>query len=204
MRHQERCRRLPVGDPMARARENAAAAPTEAGDVIAFWRAAGPGAWFAKDDDFDRRFREQFAAIFHQAERGELSGWTSTAEGAWALVLLLDQYPRNAFRGTPRAFATDADARRIADAAVAAGYDRAVDPELSLFFYLPFEHSEDLADQDRSVALIARLGEPAQTHALHHREIMRRFGRFPHRNPILGRDMTDEERQFLQQDSFLG
>lgn len=179
-------------------------APTEALSVVDFWREAGPGLWFAKDADFDRRFRERFFSLYEKAARGELADWLKMPNGALALVLLLDQYPRNSFRNTPRMYATDAAARDIADAAIAAGHDRAVEAGLQVFFYLPFGHSEDLADQERSVALCERLGEPTLTLAKHHRDIVGRFGRFPHRNPILGRPMRPEEQRFLDESGFAG
>lgn len=177
---------------------------TEAAAIVAFWREAGPRMWFAKDDAFDRRFRERFLSLHEAAARGELGAWQATPEGALALMVLLDQFPRNAFRGTPRMYATDTMARELADAAVKAGHDLAVPMELSLFFYLPFGHSENLADQERSVALAQRLGQPSLSHAEGHRDIIRRFGRFPHRNPILGRDMRPEERLFLDEGGFAG
>lgn len=178
--------------------------PADARSVVDFWRDAGPGLWFAKDPDFDRRFRERFLRLYLAAARGERADWSKTPEGAMALVLLLDQFPRNAFRGTPRMYATDAMVRQIADAALTAGHDQAVEAKLRLFFYLPFGHSETLADQDRSVALNEALGEPSVSHARHHRDIIQRFGRFPHRNPILGRTMTQEEQRYLDEGGFAG
>jgi uncharacterized protein (DUF924 family) len=178
--------------------------PVEARAVVEFWRAAGPGQWFAKDDAFDRRFRDRFLAAHEAAARGELAGWVTSADGALALVILLDQFPRNAFRGTARMYATDGHARLVADAAIKAGHDQVIDSALAKFFYLPFAHSEDPADQDRSVELVRRLGEPDLTHALGHRDIVRRFGRFPHRNPLLGRTMTSEEQQYLENGGFKG
>jgi len=176
----------------------------EAMAVVDFWRDAGPGRWFAKDPAFDRTFRERFLSLHEAATRGELVDWLTTPEGALALVLLLDQFPRNAFRNTPRMYDTDAQARAMADAAIAVGHDRQVDVGLQVFFYLPFGHSEDLADQERSVALNKRFGEPNWTLATRHRDIIRRFGRFPHRNPILGRPMRPEEQQFLDEGGFAG
>jgi uncharacterized protein (DUF924 family) len=173
-------------------------------DVVDFWRQAGPSLWYAKETDFDRRFRETFLEAHEAAARGELDGWLATPEGALALLLLLDQFPRNAFRGTPRMYATDATARRIAAAAVAAGHDRQVPRELRNFFYLPFGHSENLADQERAVALCRHLGPPDSVHSERHRDIVRRFGRFPHRNPILGRTMTPEEQEFLDKGGYAG
>lgn len=173
-------------------------------EVVAFWRDAGPDRWFAKDDAFDRRFRTQCLALHEAAARGDLSSWGATADGALALVLLLDQFPRNCFRGTARMFATDEDARRVASAAIAAGHDQEVAPDLRVFFYLPFEHSEDLADQDRSVALSQPLSEEYWRYAELHRDIILRFGRFPHRNEILGRASTPEEQEFLAEGGFAG
>lgn len=179
-------------------------APVEALDVVGFWRAAGQRLWFAKDDAFDRDFRDRFLPLHEAASRGELAGWAATPDGALALLILLDQFPRNAFRGTPRMYATDALARQVASAAVAAGHDAAIAPDLRLFVYLPFGHSEDPVDQDRSVALNASLGQPNLSHAERHRDIIRRFGRFPHRNPILGRGMTEEEQRYLDNGGYAG
>ena len=184
--------------------KRALASTTEAAAVVNFWQDAGPDLWFAKDPDFDRRFRERFLSWHEAAARGELAGWLTTSHGALALVLLLDQFPRNAFRGTPRMYQTDALARKIAAAAIAAGHDRSVEEKLRLFFYLPFGHSEDLTDQELSVALNGHLGQPSLCHAERHRDIVRRFGRFPHRNPILGRAMTKEEQKFLDEGGFAG
>jgi uncharacterized protein (DUF924 family) len=178
--------------------------PGEALAVVEFWRAAGPNLWFAKDPEFDRRFRERFLALYEAAARGELDDWQATPDGALALVIILDQYPRNAFRGKPRMYATDALARTVADVAIARSYDVAIEPALQLFFYLPFGHSEDIADQERSVALARRLGQPSLGHAEHHRDIIRRFGRFPHRNPILGRPMTEAEPRYIDEGGFRG
>ena len=183
---------------------NAKATPVTADDVVEFWRQAGPSKWFAKDADFDCRFREAFLGAHEAAMRGDLNGWLATADGALALVLLLDQFPRNAFRGTPRMYASDATARRIAAAAIEAGHDRQAPPELRLFLYLPFAHSEDISDQERSVVLCRQLGPPNSGNSERHRDIVRRFGRFPHRNPTLGRAMTEEEQDFLDQGGYAG
>jgi uncharacterized protein (DUF924 family) len=173
----------------------------EASEVVEFWRQAGRTKWFRKDPEFDRTFRERFLALHERAAAGELQAWAETATGSLALVILLDQFPRNAFRDSPRMFATDALARRYAAAALEAGFDRRVQRDVHVFFYLPFEHSESLADQDRSVALQEHLGELLK-HALEHREVIRRFGRFPHRNAVLGRETTVEERAFLDAGGF--
>jgi len=176
----------------------------EALQIIAFWKDAGPARWFAKDPEFDRRFRERFLLDHEAAARGELSSWQATPEGALALIILLDQFPRNAFRDTARMYATDASARKAAALALAAGYDRSFPLELRKFFVLPFAHSEDLADQERSVALARQLGAEDLAHAEHHRDIVRRFGRFPHRNRILGRQSTPEETEYLANGGYAG
>lgn len=174
------------------------------GDVVAFWRDAGPSRWFKKDDTFDRAFRDRFLAAHEAAARGDLDAWSRSAEGALALCILLDQFPRNAFRGSARMFATDAKARGIARDAVDAGFDSQVDDLLRQFFYLPLEHSEDLQDQDRSLELMTRLGAEARRWAVLHRDIIVHFGRFPHRNPVLGRVTTPEEQRFLDEGGFSG
>jgi uncharacterized protein (DUF924 family) len=180
------------------------ASTADASSVVHFWHTAGPKLWFAKDAEFDRIFRERFLTLHEAAARGELGGWLASPTGALALLLLLDQFPRNSFRGTPRMYATDAMARKAAGLAIAAGHDRTVEPELQLFFYLPFGHSEELKDQARSVALAQRLGQPTLSHAEGHYAIVKRFGRFPHRNPILGRRMTEEEQRFLDEGGYAG
>lgn len=184
--------------------QRAMASTDEAQAVVTFWRDAGPKLWFAKDPDFDRRFRDRFLRLHEAAVRGELSEWEAHAEGVLALAILLDQFPRNAFRGTRRMYASDVLARRVVDRAIARGLDRQVDKELRLFVYLPFGHSESLADQERSVQLAETLGEPSLSHARGHRDIIRRFGRFPHRNAILGRAMRPEEQKYLDEGGFQG
>jgi len=176
----------------------------EAQRVVAFWREAGPALWFAKDEQFDARFRERFLRDHEAAARGELTQWQATPEGALALVILLDQFPRNAFRGTSRMYDTDAMARKVANTAFASGYDQKLPRELQKFLVLPFAHSEDLADQERSVALARRIGPDDLAHAEHHRDIVRRFGRFPHRNEILGRESTPAEKHYLDNGGYSG
>ena len=172
--------------------------------VVAFWVDAGPALWFAKDKEFDARFRNRFLREHESAARGELQHWQSTPDGALALVLLLDQFPRKAFRGTPRMYDTDALARQVARDSFAAGYDQKIPIELRKFFVLPLAHSEDLADQERSVALARRMNPDDLAHAEHHRDIVRRFGRFPHRNSILGRESTPAELEYLANGGFQG
>jgi uncharacterized protein (DUF924 family) len=174
------------------------------GAAAEFWAPLGHSIWFGKDPVFDQKFRAAFATEHGAAARGELMPWLVTPEGALSLVILLDQYPRNAFRGTPRMYATDTLARIVANAALDLGHDRQVGDDLRLFFYLPFAHSEELPDQDRSVSLAADLPEPAPSHSHGHREIILRFGRFPHRNAILGRTSTPEEESWLKAGGFAG
>ncbi len=178
--------------------------PTAA-DVVAFWREAGPKRWFEKDFAFDEEIRQRFYDLHGAAADGKLAGWERSAEGSLALLILLDQFPRNMFRDDPRTFATDPMARAIAAGALVRGFDAQVAPEMRGFFYLPFEHSEDLADQERSVAFYKAAGDTdglkwAELHA----DIIRRFGRFPHRNAVLGRATTPEERAFLDGGGFKG
>jgi uncharacterized protein (DUF924 family) len=178
-------------------------------DVIGFWTSAGPSKWFAHVPAFDEAIRLKFEPVHHAAARGEYVAWTQGAEGSLALLLLLDQFPRNLYRGSAHAFATDPLARHIAGRAVDHGFDKAVAAQLRPFFYLPFEHSEDLADQDRGVALCeAHDVETGDVDTLKwaviHRDIIRRFGRFPHRNAILGRDTTAQEADYLAAGGFAG
>jgi uncharacterized protein (DUF924 family) len=174
------------------------------GEVVRFWSDAGPQRWFKRDDAFDAEFRGRFLPAHEAAAAGELAGWQDTADGALALVLLLDQFPRNAFRGSARVYATDEQARKVADAAVRAGFDQQVPKQLRQFFYLPFMHSEDLADLERCVRLNEAVGGEPLRYARHHRDIVARFGRFPHRNALLGRPSTPEEERFLAEGGFSG
>lgn len=154
--------------------------------------------WFTVDPAFDRAIGDRFGAAMRRAIAGELDAMAEDAHGALALILLLDQLPRNVCRGTAAAFAGDERARVIADRAIARGSDRTLPTLMRLFFYLPFEHSEHLADQDRACQLIGGLGDPGVfAYADRHRAVIRRFGRFPHRNAALGRTSTPEEEAFL-------
>ena len=172
--------------------------------VVSFWRAAGPKQWFRVDPAFDARFRDRFLAAHEAAAAGRLQDWLGSADSALALVLLLDQFPRNAFRGTARMYASDPQARHAADAALRARFDAEVDPELRQFFYLPFMHSERLEDLERCIALNTPSGGEPLRFARHHRDIVARFGRFPHRNAVLGRASTPEEERFLAEGGFGG
>ena len=173
-------------------------------EVVKFWVDAGSGSWFRKDAAFDDRFREKFAAAHEAAARGHLDDWLTNGEGALALLILLDQYPRNSFRGTARMFATDTKALNVAKQAITSGFDVTAEPSLRLFFYTPFIHSERIEDQDRALDLYAQLGGDTAHHAHIHRDIIVKFGRFPHRNPLLRRDTTAEEQQFLDDGGFAG
>ncbi|QRG07294.1 DUF924 family protein [Xanthobacter dioxanivorans] len=178
-------------------------AGSRSGDVVAFWRGAS-AKWFVKDARFDVAFRDRFIDLHMEVAARRHDDWMATPDGALALLILADQFPRNAFRGTGHMYATDPLARHYARQAEEAGHMPHVEADLRLFFCLPFAHSEHLADQDFSVALNARLGQPWLSHAEGHRDIIRRFGRFPHRNLMLGRFTTPEEDDYLKAGGFQG
>ena len=174
---------------------------TEPSDVLDFWFAEEDDEkWFRPPPEFDREIAERFGDACQAAAAGQFAPWEETAEGALALVVLFDQFPRNMFRDSPRAFAADPLAREVADRAIARGHDMAVPVERRIFFYMPFEHSEDLADQRRCCALVRErcdLGNYVD-YAERHRAVIERFGRFPHRNAVLGRDSTAEEIAYVE------
>ena len=156
--------------------------------------------WFEADAEFDALVTEKFGADYEAAVAGEYDWLTDSARGCLALVVLLDQFPRNMFRGTARAFEADDKARTIARVAIEDGFDQALPPVFRSFFYLPFEHSEDLADQELSVLLFETLDDMnSLRYAVSHRDVIARFGRFPHRNLQLGRENTPEESAFLSE-----
>jgi uncharacterized protein (DUF924 family) len=171
-------------------------------DIQDFWTdSVGEKRWYVAEPALDDEIRSRYENLWRDAHGGKLSNWESTAEGALALLIVLDQFPRNMFRGKVDAFATDAQARGVADRAIANGFDLKIEPPLRQFFYLPFEHSENMADQNRSIALFAeRLGKDHYTYpyAMEHRAEVERFGRFPSRNAQLGRASTPEEAEFLR------
>jgi uncharacterized protein (DUF924 family) len=175
--------------------------------ILDFWFGADAvaprGFWFSKSDAIDTEIRSRFGAAVEEALAGSLDDWAETPEASLALILLLDQFTRNIFRGTPRAFAGDEAALGHAQRLVQAGLDRRFDALRRWFIYLPFEHSERLDDQNESLRLfgeLAREGEPGPLEwAQKHFDVIRRFGRFPHRNEILGRASTPEETEFLRQ-----
>lgn len=179
--------------------------------ILEFWFGAAPVVyaerrklWFGKDAAVDAEIRRRFSGAWQRAAAGDLARWESDAGGALALTLLLDQFPRNMFRDTPEAFASDALAQGVAGRALDRGLDRLLPPVQRLFFYLPFEHSERLEDQERSVRLSSQFrGDPelhdVYEYAVKHRDVIARFGRFPHRNAILGRESTPAEAAFLRE-----
>ena len=172
-------------------------------DVLDFWWQAGPSKWFAQSDAFDAEIRDRFFAAIELAQAGELQEWRETPHGCLALIILLDQFCRNVFRKDARAFVADPIALALAEDAMARGYDRAFPKEARVFFYLPFEHAEDMTAQERCVDLCRQLGaQDYYLYALVHMDVIRRFGRFPHRNEVLGRESTAAELTFLAEGGF--
>jgi uncharacterized protein (DUF924 family) len=185
---------------------------TEIDDILGFWFArpgeAGYGerreVWWKSTPEFDAEIGARFADACERAAAGELAHWAKDARGCLALILLFDQFPRNLYRGTPRAFATDARALALAKDGIARSFDQEMTLLERIFFYTPFEHNEDLEDQRRGAALFQTLGDDPSVResirlAKRHLEIIERFGRFPHRNAILGRASTAEEAAFLSE-----
>ena len=186
---------------------------SEADAVLDFWFGT-PGrseygsarkAWFSKDSAFDAAVRERFGVLVERALRGELEAWSEAPRSALAQILLLDQFTRNAFRGTARSFAGDARALAAASRMVGSRQDEALPPFMRAFIYLPFEHAEGLAMQDEAIRLFTKLVSEAPEqadmldYAHRHRDVIERFGRFPHRNDLLGRQSTAEEIAFIKQ-----
>jgi len=180
------------------------ATPTQAKQIVEFWIEAGPDKWFKKDDAFDEEFRTRFMDLHFRAARREFEDWSEQPNSALALMILLDQFPRNAFRGTAHMFATDALARFYARKAYEAGFIERVDPPLRLFMFLPFTHSEIEADQELSLRLYREYAPEALSFGVDHLDIIKRFGRFPHRNPSLARETTTDEQAFLDDGGFAG
>ena len=181
-------------------------------DVLAFWFGSEgePGygefrsQWFQKDEAFDREVADRFGDLYERAAAGELDAWREEAEGCLALVIVLDQFPRNMFRGDARTHATDGKALEVAKYAIERALDRELPAFQRMFLYMPFMHAETVEDQRRSVQLFGGLaGEPGAPdvteYAVGHKKIVERFGRFPHRNALLGRETTPEEAEFLTQ-----
>jgi uncharacterized protein (DUF924 family) len=174
-------------------------------EVLDFWFGAPDSpergrprkAWFGKSEIFDAEIRRRFLATWERAARGELERWRSTPLASLALIVVLDQFPRNMFRGTARAFSSDSLALAAARSMIALEFDRLLSPAERSFAYLPFEHAEDLAAQRQSLALFQALDPGYVKYPRRHYEIIARFGRFPHRNAVLGRESTAEEIEFL-------
>lgn len=174
-------------------------------DVLAFWRTAGPSKWYTKNNAFDVEVSRRFLQLWDAARAGELAEWEKTDDGALALVIVLDQFPRNMFRSDARTFSTDGQALTVAERAIARGADTRIEPDLVEFLYVPFMHSERLADQDRCIELFRTRGRPENLKfAEIHADIIRRFGRFPHRNLVLGRTTNADEQAFLDAGGFAG
>ncbi|TCT08658.1 uncharacterized protein (DUF924 family) [Paralcaligenes ureilyticus] len=172
--------------------------------MVRFWRDAGPARWFRKDAGFDQSFRDAFFDLHFAAARREHDDWLSDPYAALALILLLDQFPRNVFRGSAHMYATDSLARFYARTAIASNAIAAIEDELKSFVCLPFMHSENIDDQRYALELYRRYSPGDIKYAQEHCEIVRRFGRFPHRNVALGRITTDEEQAFLDAGGFAG
>ncbi len=176
-------------------------------EIIAFWFSEPvKRLWFNANPSFDRLLRVNYLEAYEIARSGHLSSWQQQAEGSVALTILLDQFPLNMFRGEARSFATEEEARRVAKNAIKLGFDRALTDDQKIFIYMPFMHSESMDDQNYAVKLFenAQLTDNLK-YATHHRDIIQRFGRFPHRNKILGRESTPEELEYLKsKDAFRG
>lgn len=171
-----------------------------AGEILEFWKRIGPKGWYEVDPAVDREITERWGELWETARAGGLHEWRADARSCLALLLLLDQFPRNMFRGDARAFASDARARAVARGAIDAGFDKSIPAPERQFFYLPLMHSEVSADQDQCVRLVLlNLGKTdTLTHARAHRAVIRQFGRFPYRNAALGRETTQAEAAFLE------
>lgn len=173
-------------------------------EILHFWfEETAPSQWFQKNEVFDGQITDRFLVSYEMAANGLCDGWSSEPDGCLALCLLLDQFPRNMFRGLPRAFATDKKALLVAKYAISKKFDQLLPPIQRRFIYLPYEHSEKLSDQEKAVALFAAMKEHdpmGYDYAVRHYEVIERFGRFPHRNKVLGRENTPEEEEYLAQD----
>jgi uncharacterized protein (DUF924 family) len=174
-------------------------------DILKFWREAGRDRWYKRDDAFDAEVRHRYLDLWRKAAAGELSSWEASDDSALALTIVLDQFPRNMFRGDIRTYASDRQARDVAARAIDRGTDARIDRALLEFLYLPFMHSEHLPDQLRCIELFGGTSNAEnKEYAEQHADIIRRFGRFPHRNRILGRETTPEEQAFLDGGGFTG
>lgn len=170
-------------------------------DVLTFWFGPEPletrAVWFQKDPEFDAQIKDKFGAVFDEAAAGELDGLARASLGCLALVIILDQFPRNMYRDDARAYATDEKALGLSKAAIESGFDHGMTVLQRQFLYMPYQHSEVLEDQRRSVELFASIDANTHEYAVRHLEVIERFGRFPHRNAVLGRESTEAEMTFL-------
>ncbi len=174
-------------------------------DVLEFWLNAGPKAWFSRSDIFDASLNEKFGPLLERAAAKELKSWEDEPDSALALVIVLDQFSRNLFRNDARAFAQDSLCLGIAKSALEKGFDLRVEPQLRQFFLMPLMHSESIHDQRRCVALFHAVNMPDNLKfAILHRDIIERFGHFPHRNSLLGRATSSAEQAFLDGGGFSG
>ncbi len=172
-------------------------------EIIHFWfEETEPQQWFQKNDDFDNEIRDRFFVTYEMARDGLCDSWNKDAEGCLALCILLDQFPRNMFRNDPKSFETDQKALLIAKYAVSKGFDQVLSPAKRRFIYLPYEHSEEIEDQKKSVAFFEKMKKDdplGHEYALRHLDVIEKFGRFPHRNKVLGRENTPAEEEYLAQ-----
>jgi uncharacterized protein (DUF924 family) len=175
-------------------------------DVLEYWESIGSKGWWMKDAELDANIGDRFGQLHNQACAGELDNWAETPDGALALIIVLDQFSRNMFRGSPKTFAQDPKALALAKEAIAKGFDKQANETLRFFFYLPFEHSEKFEEQERSLELFEEFnGEPEfMKAAREHHDIIKQFARFPHRNEVLGREITLEEQAYLDGGGFKG
>ncbi|MFZ1815111.1 MAG: DUF924 family protein [Rhizobiaceae bacterium] len=178
---------------------------TSPDEIVGFWQSIGPKGWFRKDDAVDQQMRRDFASIHEQGAQGKLFAWQEDPVSSLALIILLDQFSRNMYRDSANAFSQDEMAISCAEYALSRAFDTKVAPELASFFYMPFMHSERISDQNRCVALFHALhSDDSLKFAIIHRDIIGRFGRFPHRNTVLSRHTTPAERAFLEAGGFSG
>jgi len=174
-------------------------------DVLDFWFSAGPNKWFSRDDTFDAAIRDRFLILHGKAATGAIDDWSKSADGALALIVVLDQFSRNLYRNSPRAFATDEKALDLSQNLIAKRQDTEFPINVRLWVYMPFQHSENLEIQDRSIELFSSIDDPENLRfARIHRDIIEKFDRFPHRNRVLGRASSAEELKFLADGGFSG
>lgn len=175
------------------------------GDITAFWKQAGPKLWFEKSDEFDQQIKDRFAPLPEKAATGALDHWMKIPTGSLALILVLDQFPRNIHRGSVKAWQYDEIAREKSKAAINAGHDKSFGLPIKRFFYIPYMHSEAIADQQLCLALCRAVNdEEGVKFAQLHLDIIKQFGRFPHRNEVLNRPSTPEEIAYLNEGGFAG